>query len=77
MSESGNKKENDTAIANGCGLGGCAIGILIGIWPLIMAGGSVSEAGPGAALWLLPMNLFLGGLVGIGALIIANWIRKN
>jgi hypothetical protein len=77
MSESGNNKENSATIANGCGFGGCAVGILIGIWPLIMAGGSMSEAGPGAALWLLPMSLISGGLLGIASLIIANWIRNN
>ena len=49
MSESGNKKENDTAIANGCGLGGCAIGILIGIWPLI------SACLRGSKLWVIPV----------------------
>ncbi|MEY4390757.1 MAG: hypothetical protein RLZZ400_500 [Actinomycetota bacterium] len=74
MSGSGNKNTDAPTIL---GCGGCAVGLLIGIWPIIAAGGSMSESGPGAVLWLLPMSLIGGGIFGIVALIIANAFKNR
>lgn len=76
MSNTGKNKGN-TDVSTLLGCGGCAVGLLIGISPIIAAGGSMSEAGPGAALWLLPMSLIGGGIFGIVALVIANAIKKR
>lgn len=78
MTEEEKKPNFDSRdVSNIIGFGGCGCGLLIGIWPLIMAGGSTSEAGPGAALWLLPMFLIIGGVVGVIALTIANAIKRR